>query len=301
MKDLGRVVWFTGLSGAGKSTLCAATADALRERGYAVQILDGDQMRKGLSANLGFSEEDRTENVRRIAHVADLLAANGILALVALISPLRAMRDIARAIVPDLLEIFVEAPLETCEARDPKGLYRRARSGQIANFTGIDSPFEAPLQPDLVCHTAAETVVESVPKGVTWLGGEHLGGQDHSTPARRPTIAVDFDGVIADYQGWVGRGNLGSPREDVRQALEALRGEGWKIVINSTRSESELRTYLTRSQVPFDEINRNSDYVTLGHKPVATVYWDDRAVTYSGDASRDLNVIRTFRTWNQRM
>ena len=117
---------------------------------------------------------------------------------------------------------------------------------------------------------------------------------------RRPTIAVDFDGVIADYDGWDGSGALGLPRPDVIEALTALRKEGWKVIVYSCRSSSEIAPYLEENSVPFDEINTNSECSTAGVKPVATVYWDDRACRYSGDARRDLEVIRNFRTWSGR-
>lgn len=116
----------------------------------------------------------------------------------------------------------------------------------------------------------------------------------------RRTIAVDFDGVIAEYDGWKGTGVLGAPRLDVVAALRALRGEGWKIVIFTTRGEAEISAYLSEHQIPHDEINRNSDYKTQGLKPVADVYWDDRAVRYSGNAQKDLELIRGFRTWSGR-
>lgn len=116
----------------------------------------------------------------------------------------------------------------------------------------------------------------------------------------RRTIAVDFDGVIANYDGWKGPGVLGNPREDVVKALCDLSVEGWKIIIHSTRGEEELGGYLARHAIPYDEINRNSDYRTTGFKPVADIYWDDRSVCYSGDARNDLEQIRNFRTWNGR-
>ena len=114
------------------------------------------------------------------------------------------------------------------------------------------------------------------------------------------TIAVDFDGVIAEYDGWKGRGVLGLPRQDVREALQELHSEGWKIVIHTTRGAKEIGAYLREHGIPHHEINRNSDYRTLGVKPVADVYWDDRAFSYSGDARRDLTLIRRFRTWSGR-
>lgn len=116
----------------------------------------------------------------------------------------------------------------------------------------------------------------------------------------RRTIAVDFDGVIAEYDGWKGRGVLGLPRQDVCEALQELYAEGWKIVIHSTRGEKEIGSYLREHGIPHHEINRNSDYRTLGVKPVADVYWDDRALSYSGDARRDIHLIRRFRTWSGR-
>lgn len=116
----------------------------------------------------------------------------------------------------------------------------------------------------------------------------------------RRTLAVDFDGVIAEYDGWKGVGVLGTPRQDVVEAMRTLQREGWKIVIHTTRGESEIGAYLQEHGVPCDEINRNSDYRTQGIKPVADVYWDDRAVRYSGDARKDLELIRNFRTWSGR-
>ena len=117
---------------------------------------------------------------------------------------------------------------------------------------------------------------------------------------RQLTIAVDFDGVLAEYDGWKGEQNLGAPRKDVIDVLRMLRSDGWKIVIHTTRSAAHIIDYLSYHQVPYDEINRNSAYENAGSKPVATVYWDDRALRYSGDASNDLQAIRTFRTWSGR-
>jgi adenylylsulfate kinase len=122
----------------------------------------------------------------------------------------------------------------------------------------------------------------------------------HKLNNSRRTIAVDFDGVIAEYDGYKGWGVLGDPRLDVLEALRVLRSEDWKIVIYTTRGEQEISSYLAQHGIPFDEINRNSDYRTAGPKPVADLYWDDRAVSYSGDAQRDLGYIRAFKTWNGR-
>ena len=149
----GATVWFTGLSGSGKSTVAAAAEHALLAAGRPAYLLDGDNLRHGLNGDLGFSAADRSENVRRVGHVARLFADAGTVALVPLISPLREHRDLARALhaaagLP-FLEVFVDTPLELCEQRDVKGLYAKARAGEITGFTGIDDPYEAPLTPEL--------------------------------------------------------------------------------------------------------------------------------------------------------
>ena len=150
------VIWFTGLSGAGKTTLANCLAGRLYDIGSHAYVLDGDHLRRGLNRDLDFSEPDRRENVRRIAEVAGLMYDAGLIALVACISPFGAERDFARGLLPPgkFVEVFVDAPLEVCERRDPKGLYRRARAGEIENFTGISSPFERPLDPELVVDTS---------------------------------------------------------------------------------------------------------------------------------------------------
>lgn len=150
----GVIVWFTGLSGSGKSTVAVEVERRLIGSGRAAVVLDGDNLRLGLNADLGFSETDRVENLRRIAEIATLFAQAGLVALVPVISPARAHRDAARAIADReavrFVEVFVDTPLEECERRDPKGLYRRARSGELTGFTGIDAPYEPPDSPDLV-------------------------------------------------------------------------------------------------------------------------------------------------------
>jgi bifunctional enzyme CysN/CysC len=150
----GATVWLTGLSGSGKSTVASALTTLLTERGVLSYTLDGDNLRHGLNGDLGFSADDRTENVRRVGEVARLFADAGVVALVPLISPYRAGRDHARALHDaaglDFVEVFVDTPIEVCEQRDPKGLYKQARAGEIKGFTGIDDPYEAPLAPELV-------------------------------------------------------------------------------------------------------------------------------------------------------
>jgi len=150
-----RVIWFTGLSGSGKSTIANATEKVLHDMGLQTYILDGDNVRMGLTKDLGFSHEDRTENIRRIAEVANLFADSGSIILTAFISPYRDDRDNAREIISneDFIEVFVSADLSVCEERDPKGLYKKARAGEIKGFTGIDAPYEEPINPELVVET----------------------------------------------------------------------------------------------------------------------------------------------------
>jgi len=165
------VLWFTGLSGSGKST----TANAVEQRLYAMgrhgYILDGDNLRHGLNKDLGFTQVDRVENVRRVAEVARLFVDAGLIVLVAVISPFRNEREMARRMMEEgeLIEIFVDAPLEVCERRDPKGLYRKARTGEIKNFTGIDSPYEPPENPDIVLKTAERSVDELADDVIAYL------------------------------------------------------------------------------------------------------------------------------------
>lgn len=154
----GATIWFTGLSGSGKSSVAVATEELLIAAGRPAYLLDGDNLRHGLNGDLGFAAADRDENVRRVAEVARLFADAGLVALVPLVSPYRAARERARAVHEAaglrFLEVFVDTPLVECERRDPKGLYARARAGEISRFTGIDDPYEAPTSPDLVLRPA---------------------------------------------------------------------------------------------------------------------------------------------------
>lgn len=145
------LLWFTGLSGAGKSTIAGALENQLVEQGFHTYLLDGDNVRHGLCSDLGFSDQDRRENIRRIGELAKLMVDAGLIVLSAFISPHRAERQLVRDLFPDgeFLEVFVNAPLDVCEQRDPKGLYKKARAGEIANFTGIDSDYEAPLNAEI--------------------------------------------------------------------------------------------------------------------------------------------------------
>jgi adenylyl-sulfate kinase len=158
----GLALWLTGLSGAGKSTIAERVAAELRHRGRRVEVLDGDAIRENLSKGLGFSKEDRDTNIRRIGFVAELLARNGVVVIVAAISPYRAVRDEVRARIDRFVEVHVHCSLDELVRRDVKGLYRRALAGEIAHFTGVSDPYEEPLDPEVVVDTAVESVDESV-------------------------------------------------------------------------------------------------------------------------------------------
>jgi adenylylsulfate kinase len=170
------IIWFTGLSGSGKSTLAHSVEEELHQAGCRTFVFDGDNVRHGLCANLSFSKEDRHENIRRIGEMSKLFIDAGVIALTAFISPFKADRDRVRALVAenDLIEIYCDSPLSVCEERDVKGLYKRARAGEIKNYTGISSPYEAPEHPDLVLDTAGETVEANVEKCLELLENRHI-------------------------------------------------------------------------------------------------------------------------------
>jgi adenylylsulfate kinase len=171
LKQKAVVVWFTGLSGAGKTTLAKRLEEELFTRNYMVQILDGDNIRSGINCNLSFSEEDRRENIRRIAEVSKLFLNCGIIAINSFISPTQEVRHIAREIIgkENFIEVYINAPLDICEQRDVKGLYAKARKGEIKDFTGIGSPFELPFEADLEIRTDLLSIEESVQKLLDFL------------------------------------------------------------------------------------------------------------------------------------
>lgn len=160
----GVTVWFTGLSGAGKTTISRVVEHRLKSYGQKIEILDGDVVRLNLCKGLGFSKEDRDENIRRVGFVANLLTRNQVTVLVSAISPYRDVRQEVRERIVNFVEVYVNAPLEVCEQRDVKGLYKKARAGEIKNFTGIDDPYEPPLNPEVECRTDLETLEESASK-----------------------------------------------------------------------------------------------------------------------------------------
>jgi adenylyl-sulfate kinase len=169
----GCTVWFTGLSGAGKSTLSTLLHERLRAAGAKVELLDGDVVRTHLSKGLGFSREDRDENIRRIGFVCELLARNGVIAIAAAISPYREVRQSVRARIPNFVEVFMECPVDVLIGRDVKGLYKKALSGEIEHFTGISDPYEAPEAPELTVHSSRETPEQSVDR--VWRTLKSLG------------------------------------------------------------------------------------------------------------------------------
>lgn len=172
----GAVLWFTGLPSSGKSTLAVALENLLFKQGCRTYVLDGDNIRHGLNKNLGFSPEDRKENIRRIAEVAKLFADAGVIVMTAFISPYAEDRQFARRLLPPgkFIEIYCKCPLNVCEQRDPKGLYKKARAGQLKEFTGIDAPYEAPLEPEITADTGSESVEENARRIADYLRKQGL-------------------------------------------------------------------------------------------------------------------------------
>jgi adenylylsulfate kinase len=164
LRQQGKVLWLTGLSGSGKSTIAKGLEEALHDKGFFSVVLDGDNVRTGINKNLSFSEDDRRENIRRIAEVAKLFVANGVVTICSFVSPTEELRALARKVIgkDDFLQVFINTPIEECEKRDVKGLYAKARKGEIKDFTGINAPFENPTDPDLEIKTSNKSAEESV-------------------------------------------------------------------------------------------------------------------------------------------
>jgi sulfate adenylyltransferase len=221
----GVTLWFTGLSASGKSTLARALEAELFRRGYRVYVLDGDNIRHGLNNDLGFGPADRTENIRRIGEVAKLFTDFGAVVITAFISPYREDRDRVRKLMEpgDFHEVFVHAPLETCEARDPKGLYQKARKGQIPEFTGISAPYEAPLEPELVVDTAGYSVEENVAQLIAYLEREAKVLPPAEAIASPPALAGETPGPIPPYGGsLVDRVLVGEAAQEARRRAATL-------------------------------------------------------------------------------
>lgn len=187
----GFTLWFTGLPCSGKSTLAPLVAEELTRRGHGVEILDGDVVRTHLTKGLGFSKEDRDENIRRIGFVCGLLSKHGAVAIGAAISPYREVRDQVRASIPNFVEVYVNTPLEICIQRDVKGMYKKALAGEMKNFTGIDDPYEAPLNPEIMIETQKESPAESAARIVARL--EELG---YVEPVGQPAYTPEESGRI---------------------------------------------------------------------------------------------------------
>ena len=175
-KHKSAVIWFTGLSGSGKSTLAHSVEEELYGLDCRTYVLDGDNVRHGLSSNLTFSDDDRKENIRRIGEAAKLMMEAGVIAMTAFISPFKKDRNLVRQLLPqgDFIEIYCNASLEVCESRDVKGLYKRARAGEIKNYTGIDSPYELPDNPELIINTESESLEESIAKVINFLKSKEI-------------------------------------------------------------------------------------------------------------------------------
>lgn len=171
LKQHSKVIWMTGLSGSGKTTIAIALEQKLRDKGFLTQVLDGDNVRTGINNNLGFSEEDRTENIRRIAEVSKLFLNCGIISINCFVSPTLKVRKEAKEIIGEdnFVEVFINTPFEICEQRDVKGLYKKARAGEIKDFTGIDAPFEAPINPQIDLNTADLTIEEATNQMVEYI------------------------------------------------------------------------------------------------------------------------------------
>ncbi|MFW6450352.1 MAG: adenylyl-sulfate kinase [Nanoarchaeota archaeon] len=169
MGGVGFVLWFTGLSGSGKSTIANSVKKELEERSKCVELLDGDEVRENLTRDLGFSKEDRDENIRRISYVCRLLSRNGVGVITAFISPYREMRDYARRTTTNFIEIYVSTPLKVCEERDVKGLYKKARNGEIEMFTGISDPYEEPKNPEIEINTESVGIDEASERVISYL------------------------------------------------------------------------------------------------------------------------------------
>jgi adenylylsulfate kinase len=193
------VIWFTGLSASGKSTIAGALEQILTSQGYHTYLLDGDNLRHGLCGDLGFADADRRENIRRVGEVARLMADAGLITLAAFISPFRADRRLVREILPagQFVEVFVDAPLAVCSARDPKGLYARARRGEIKQFTGIDSPYEVPQRPEVHIRAAQVSVAQAVNQLLAYLhvaGALRAGYEPVAAPVLpEPALAAAFE------------------------------------------------------------------------------------------------------------
>lgn len=279
------VIWLTGLSGSGKSTIGNILEVKLFDLGCKTHLLDGDNVRMGLNRDLSFSPEDRKENIRRIGEVANIFAQSGTIALTAFISPYQEDRDVARRTSQyDFLEVFVKADLSVCEKRDPKGLYKMARAGEIKGFTGIDAPYEVPVNPDLVVDSvdcSPEECADMIIKALSSRGIVQSSLGEISSLDKKRTIAIDFDGVIHAYsKGFQGLENAyDCPHSGSIKAITQLFREGYRLIVVSSRPAHVIRPWLEKYNLIhfFDE-------VTNVKRPAA-FYIDDHAVEFKKGSS----------------
>lgn len=274
------VIWLTGLSGSGKSTIANELSLRLQKLGKLSYTLDGDNIRMGLNKDLGFSEEDRKENIRRIAEVAKLLSDSGVIVITSFISPFIEERNKAKEIIGEenFIEVYISTPLDICEWRDPKGLYKKARKGEIPFFTGIDSPYEAPINPDITIQTDKYSPLQCSEQIEAYLRMNDFieSTKEVDNLDKRKTIAIDFDGVIHKYsKGFMGLDNAyDPPLEGTEESIKKLYDEGYTLKILSSRPKEIIYNWLEKYNL--------SKYITevSNHKFPATVYIDDRGLLF---------------------
>lgn len=267
------VIWLTGLSGSGKSTIANELENKLFKLGYRTYVLDGDNIRSGLNKDLGFSDSHRKENIRRISEVAKLMADAGMITITAFISPFEEERNKAKEILNyNLVEVFVKTSLDICIQRDTKGLYKKALSGEIKNFTGIDSPYEEPKNPNVVVEAGECSIEECVNTIYEYLLNNSFINKTISTLDKTKTIALDFDGVIHKYSsGFKGLDNVYDiPMEGCEEALAKLKESGFILKIMSSRPKNVIIDWLKTYN-----LDKYIDGVS-NQKIVATIYIDDR-------------------------
>lgn len=285
------VLWFTGLSGSGKSTLANAVEMLLHRRGCQTQVLDGDNVRMGLNNDLSFSATDRKENIRRISEVASLFRKSGTLVCTAFISPYRDDREAARKVVgEDFIEVHVQTSVEVCEKRDPKGLYKKARSGEIPNFTGVSAPYEEPTSAEITIDTFDRDVEDCAQEIVRYLedNGYFTTVDEVNVLDKKRTVAIDFDGVIHRYsRGFQGLMNAyDDPMEGAEEAFKNLKAAGKRLVILSSRPAAVIEKWLEERELKhyFDEISN--------FKIPANIYVDDRGYKFKNWKQTVTDLIR---------
>ena len=276
LKQKSPVIWLTGLSGSGKSTIANELALKLHKEGKLAYVLDGDNIRMGLNKDLTFSDDDRKKNMRRIAEVTKLMSDTGVIVITAFISPFREEREEVKNIIGknNFIGVYVEAPLMVCEERDPKGLYKKARNGEIPMFTGIDSPYEKPTNADLTINTdenSIQTCVDFIYKNLNLSNEKEIDNLD-----KRKTISIDFDGVIHKYsKGFQGVDKAyDPPMEGAIESIEKLYNEGYILKILSSRPKEVIYPWLEKYCL--------SKYIkeVSNYKFPATVYIDDRGFLF---------------------